>query len=567
MVKGKAQQPASGAEVLQCDGQTLKAMIGAGMTWLEKNYEAVNAMNVFPVPDGDTGTNMLLTMRNAYKEIADSAETHAGKIADKTYNGALMGARGNSGVILSQLLLGFSRGLEGSKSFAADQLVRSFRLASQTADKVRGMKPVEGTILTVARDGATAAEQALRQTKDIHKIMEQIVAEMFRSVDRTPDLLVKDGEYILKSAGVVDSGGMGLAYIMDGMLRNLSGEVIESTNPASVETVVAQQSTINLSGLDFPYDVQFLLLGNELDIDTITRTIEGMGDSALVAGDTRLVKVHVHVTNPGVPLNYASGLGKLTDVVVENMALQYEDFKSHNAKTDGPVRERVEPPPVVNGSIVVVTVAAGEGFTRILYSLGASRVISGGQTMNPSTEDFVRAITDLPTDKVVVLPNNKNIILAAQQAVELIDDKIVRIVPTTTLPQGIAALLALDSSGEIDAVTESMRAASANVETGEITRATRDVTVNGIKVRQGQIIGLHNDDLRVAGDDLTAVTVELIRAMAPKDLELITIYVGADVTAQNSETLVSKLTEIYPSHVIELQQGSQPHYFYIISAE
>ena len=553
------------AEVRTCDGQTLKQMIRAGMAWLEVNHEKVNALNVFPVPDGDTGTNMLLTMRNAYKEIAESDEPSAGRIARKTYNGALMGARGNSGVILSQLLLGFANSLDGVRSFTADELVRGLRVASQTADNVRGMKPVEGTILTVARDGATAAEQALGQTRDIRAIMQAVVAEMFRSVDRTPDLLIKDGEYILKKAGVVDSGGMGLSIIMDGMLRCLNGEDIQPSQTGEVEMGVTQESSINLSGLDFPYDVQFLLMGDDLDINEVSRTIEGMGDSALVAGDSKLIKVHVHVTNPGVPLGYAAGIGKITDVVVENMALQYQDFVA-----GGGLSQSVEPalePHLTADSIGVVTVAPGEGLTRIFYSLGAGRVISGGQTMNPSTEEIVQAIGSLPSDRVVILPNNKNILLAAQAASQLADGKQVRIVPSATIPQGIAALLALDPAAELDPAAAAMQSAMGHVETGEVTRATRDLSLDKLKVKRGQVIGLHNDQLRVAGDDITQVTLDLLREMGADRLELITLYSGADVTKQSSAALMQQLAQAYPEQTIELQEGSQPFYDYIISAE
>jgi hypothetical protein len=330
---------------------------------------------------------------------------------------------------------------------------------------------------------------------------------------------------------------------------------------------VTDERSINLSGLDFPYDVQFLLIGDGLDINLISRTIESMGDSALVAGDAKLIKVHVHVTNPGVPLEYAAGLGKLTDVVVENMALQYATFVSHGGVARLPDTNGPQPPLIAQGTIAAVTVASGDGLARIFYSLGAGHVLSGGQTMNPSTEEIVRAVNSLPTDKIIILPNNKNILMAAQQATQLTDGKQTVVIPTTSIPQGIAALLALEPNGEFAATLDAMRAATQNVEPGEITRAIRDVSIDGVAVKQGQIIGLHNDDLRVAGDDIATVTLDLLRVMGAENLELITLYYGASVARQEAEALVIQLRESYPRHEIELQEGAQPHYYYIIGAE
>jgi len=568
MAKAKNSQAKASpmAEIISGDGQTLKAMVKAGMGWLEQNYQKVNALNVFPVPDGDTGTNMLLTIRNAWKEIALLEDNRADLIAEKVYNGALMGARGNSGVILSQLMLGFSMGMKDRQTFGAEDLARCLRTASQTADNVRGMKPVEGTILTVARDAATAAETTLAQTRDMRVMLTEVVAEMYRSVDRTPDLLVKDGEYILKKAGVVDSGGMGLAAIFEGMLRHLNGQATEIELAPMTLDEGSPGGDIDLSGLEYPYDIQFLMVGENLDIDRVTQEIEGMGDSALVAGDSRLIKVHVHVKNPGVPLGYAAQLGHITDVVVENMRLQYEQF----VEGGGPQmseKAEIKPPEIVAGTIAAVTVAPGDGLTRIFYSIGAGRVIAGGQTMNPSTEEIVAAINSLPTDKVIVLPNNKNIMLSAEQAIAFANGKTARVIPTTTIPQGIAALLALDPYGKLDDVAEAMQRASQLVETGEITTATRNVSLDGVEVKEGQIIGLHNDNLRIVGDSIEQVTLDLLAEMGAGDLELITFYYGAEVTPTQAAALVSKVSETYPRHEIELQEGAQAHYFYIISAE
>jgi DAK2 domain fusion protein YloV len=553
----QTQTPAAGATA--CDGQELKRLAVAGLAWLEQNYEAVNALNVFPVPDGDTGTNMLLTMRSAYKEIADSDEPHLGKMAQIIYNGALMGARGNSGVILSQLWRGFSTGVEEEAKLSAQALARGLVEASKTADKAV-QEPVEGTMLTVARDAAQEAVQAAGDGDDLPTMLERIVERSHESVERTPDLLD-----VLREAGVVDAGGRGLALILEGMLRYLRGQPVAVEEHDLVEAHLVEGS-IDLSGLDYPYDVQFLLHGPDLDVDTITRTIDSMGDSTLVVGDANLLKVHVHVVNPGEPLAYAANLGQLEDVVVENMRLQYEQF----AERGGPHASAiptVEPPEIEPGTIAAVTVTPGEGLTNIFYSLGVGTVIAGGQTMNPSTEQFVEAIASLPTDKVIILPNNKNIIMSAEEATKLVNSKKARVVPTRTIPQGIAAILALNPEGDIDQVVEAMLEASQMVETGEVTTATRNATLDGVKVKKGQIIGLHNETLRIAGDDVNSVVLELLDAMEVDDFELVTLYYGADIDPGSAHALCEHLAEQHPDHEIELREGGQAHYFYILSAE
>lgn len=551
----------------ECDGHGLKKLAAAGLGWLERHHEAVNALNVFPVPDGDTGINMLLTMRSAWSEIADVTEDNVGVVAARLAKGAVMGSRGNSGVILSQLWLGFADELEDVASFDAKQMVAAFRRASEFADNVRGMKPVEGTILTVARDGATAAEAALKKKHDLRQIMEAVVAEMHRSVERTPDLLVKNGVYVLKEAGVVDSGGLGLAYVLEGMLRHLKGEQIQmSDGKVRVGDATHMEGDIDLSGLAFPYDVQFILSGDDLNIDAVTHTIENMGDSALVVGDSKTIKVHVHVVNPGVPLSYAAELGALSDVVVENMREQFQEFVLGVSPGDLEATT-VRPPSVSAGDIAAIVVAPGDGLERVFYSLGAARVVSGGQTMNPSTEQLIEAITDLPTDKVVLLPNNKNILMAAEQAAEHAEGKQVRVVASRTIPQGIGALLALDPQSDLESVAGAMSEALKHVQTGEITTATRTTKINQVKVKKGQFIGLHNDDLRVSGDSMDDVMRRLLNEMGAADLELVTFYYGNGVKLAEAQTLADKMQQQYPKQEFEVIKGGQPHYHYILSAE
>jgi DAK2 domain fusion protein YloV len=543
-----------------CDGQIFKQLVRAGLAWLDQNHEKVNALNVFPVPDGDTGTNMLLTMRSAWKEIAAGEDKHVGRVAQRVYNGALMGARGNSGVILSQLWRGFAHGIEQSAQLDATVLIKGLQEATRTAYKAV-QEPVEGTILTVAREASEEAALAAAETSNMRDILARMVRRGHESVQHTPELLA-----VLREAGVVDSGGMGLAFIVEGMLRYVDGESLSVEGAAASATSL--QSTLSPTDeLGYGYDVQFLLKGEGMDVDQIRADIEAMGDSTLVVGDAGLIKVHVHVHNPAIPLGYGAERGVLLDVVVENMQEQYQEFVDVEGGPHMPAKASITPPQIAEGTIAAVTVAPGDGLTQIFYSVGAGQVIAGGQTMNPSTEEIADAINNLPTDRVVILPNNKNILLTAQQAVELANSKQVRIIPTTTIPQGIAALLALDPQGDLEEIATAMKAASEMVETGEVTTATRNVTLEGVKVKQGQIIGLHNDILRVAGDNMADVVTSLLDRMGASDLELITLYHGADVNPRDAHALVDRLSQIYPDHDIELRSGGQPHYFYIISAE
>ncbi len=539
-----------------CDGQSLKRLTQAGLAWLEQNYKHVDSLNVFPVPDGDTGTNMLLTMRSAFREIVDSEETHAGQMAQKIYNGALMGARGNSGVILSQLWRGFARGVENQAQLDPTTVAQGFEEASRMAYQAV-QEPVEGTMLTVAREATEEALKALEEGVNLESMLERVVARSHLSVERTPELLD-----VLREAGVVDAGGMGLACILEGMLRHIKGESLEvmaiEDHPSALQSALMPEDE-----LGYGYDVQFLLKGQKLNVNQVRADIDAMGDSTLVVGDENLIKVHVHVHNPGIPLSYGAEKGTLLDVIVENMQEQYQEFVGEHGSLPQPVKL----PEIVAGHIAAVAVAPGDGLSNIFYSLGAGKVIAGGQTMNPSTEEIVQAICSLPTDKIAILPNNKNIFLAAAQAAELVADKQVRVIPSKTIPQGIAALLALDPEGEFEPAMETMEAALQMVETGEVTTSTRKVTLNGVNVKKGQIIGLHNDNLAVAGDDINTVVVELLEEMGAQDLELIALYYGKDVEPRDAHVLVEHLQETYPDHEIELREGGQPHYFYILSAE
>ncbi|GAB4481277.1 MAG: DAK2 domain-containing protein [Anaerolineae bacterium] len=546
--------------ILQCDGQDLIRLTQAGLAWLQANHEHVNSLNVFPVPDGDTGTNMLLTMRSAWREIEGLDDTHIGRVAGRIYYGALMGARGNSGVILSQLWRGFARGVEREAVLTAASFARGLREASHTAYSAV-QEPVEGTMLTVAREAAEEAATAAESSADLRYVLQRVVERCHLSVRRTPELLP-----VLKEAGVVDSGGMGFTYIVEGMLRYINGEHIALETAEEVSTGSNMGAQVTEEELAFPYDVQFLIKGQGLDVLAIRHDIEAMGDSGVIVGDDSLVKVHIHVVDPGVPISYGAARGQLLDVVVENMQAQYHEFAT-GANSQPAEMAEVEPPAITPGSVAVVTVAPGRGFRNIFYSLGAGAVIEGGQTMNPSTAQIMEAVSSLPTDKVIILPNNKNIHMAAAAAAAQVPGKDVRMIPTSTIPQGIAALLALDSHGDMDAVVEAMTESSTLVETGEVTTATRNAKVNGVKVRKGQAIGLHNDVLKVAGDSVPEVTLKLLEAMGAADLELITVYYGEDVSQAEAEAMVATLQETYPDHEIELRYGGQAHYYYVLSVE
>jgi len=551
----------TGNSTVIADGQRLKELVRAGMAWLQANHDHVNSLNVFPVPDGDTGTNMLLTMRSAWREIENLKETHVGVVAQKVYHGALMGARGNSGVILSQLWRGFARSLEQEKNLTAATAARAIVEASRTAYSAV-QEPVEGTLLTVAREVSEAAARTADETADLRAVLERSLEAARRSVEHTPELLP-----VLKEAGVVDSGGMGFYYILEGMLRYINDEYVD-LEAATVAAAApgGEGAMITEEILAHPYDVQFLIKGEGLDLARIRSDIEAMGDSGVIVGDPNLIKVHIHVSNPGVPLNYASQHGALLDVVVENMQEQYHTFASKPASSALKI-EDVDPPVIEPGSVAVVAVAPGRGFRNIFYSLGAGHVIEGGQTMNPSTAQILEAIESLPTDKIVLLPNNKNIHMAAEQAAHAAQGKQVIMVPTRTIPQGVAALLALDSGGDLNEIAEAMRESSEMVETGEVTHATRNAKVNGVKVKQGQVIGLHNDVLVIAGDNLEEVTLSLLEKMGAANLELITIYYGEDVSSAEAEAMTATIGEAFPDHEIELRYGGQAHYYYVLSVE
>ena len=537
---------------LTTDGQGFKRLIKASLAWLQHHQTAINVLNVYPVPDGDTGTNMVLTMQSAWTEIKDSPENNVGRIAHKMAHGALMGARGNSGVILSQIWRGLARSLDDKEAYRAQDLAAACREAAATAYK-GVVKPVEGTILTVARAVADEATRAADETDDLIQLLESMVFAAHEAVTLTPSLLP-----VLAEAGVVDAGGQGLFIILEGMLRYMRGERI-AEDAQLAEAVDLVSTSLEPSEAGYGYDVQFLIVGQDLDVDSIRQKITHMGECPLVVGDPGTVKVHVHVPDPGVPISYGASLGSLRDVVVEDMQAQYQDFIAESQLASVPT-------PHPSQEIGVVAVTLGEGLGLVFQSLGVGAIVEGGQTMNPSTQDFLEAIENLPAEQVIVLPNNGNVILAAEQAREL-SDKSVAVIRTRSIPQGIAALLAINYQADFETNVVSMTNAMEDIETGEITTATRSATINGLEITAGQIIGLHNGELKVAGATVEEVVQALLEEMNQEEREIITLYYGDIVTEGKANALADILQQNWPEQEIEVVAGGQPHYHYILSAE
>jgi DAK2 domain fusion protein YloV len=540
------------------DGQTLKKMVEASLTWLRANQQTVNLLNVFPVPDGDTGTNMVLTMQSAYNEIDQLGHHGVGQMAAAVSQGALMGARGNSGVILSQLWRGFARALHNQEFLDGPALVRAFAEARDTAYK-GVVRPVEGTILTVAKDTASAAEKALEETEDPFEILARVVPAAEASVERTPDLLP-----VLKQAGVVDSGGKGLFFILEGMLRYVNGEPLDSPT-ATIQPL----STMNMEnvmekiepGQDFEVVVDFIP-EKELVLKDFYSDLESMGTSIQVGEGEGMYRMHIHVPteNRYKPLDYIMGLGTVTKVAMENLLAQMEQ-EEKKAGTGKIELAKIDP-----GQIAVITVSPGKGISRVFASLGAAALVEGGQTMNPSTKDILDAFENLPTDKIIILPNNKNIILAAQQAKDVTVKK-VKIIPTQTVPQGLSAMMHLNPDGDLETVASRMVKSIEDVKTIEITTATRTVEIDGVSVEKGQVIALVDGKLALSTTSVEASCLGALEKAGAEERELITLFYGEDLSVNEANRIVDAVRNVYPAHEIELQDGSQPHYQFIISVE
>jgi uncharacterized protein len=540
------------------DGQTLKKMVEAGLTWLRANQQTVNLLNVFPVPDGDTGTNMVLTMQSAYNEIDKLGHHGVGQMAAAVSQGALMGARGNSGVILSQLWRGFARALHNQEFLDGPGLVRAFAEARDTAYK-GVVRPVEGTILTVAKDTATAAAQALRETNNPFEILALIVPAANASVERTPDLLP-----VLKQAGVVDSGGKGLFFILEGMLRYVNGEPLDtpiaSIQPLSAMNLQNAREDIE-PGQDFEVVVDFIPT-EKLNLPNFYAELEKLGTSIQVGEGEGMYRMHIHVptANLNKPSDYIMSLGTVTKVAMENLIAQIEDIDKKSAGS------RIELANIEPGQIAVVAVSPGRGISRVFASLGVAAIVEGGQTMNPSTKDILDAFENLPTDKIIILPNNKNIILAAQQAKE-VTVKQIYIISSRNIPQGLAAMMHLNPDGNLETVAARMAKAIEDVTTIEITTATRTVEIDGVSVEQGHVIALVNGKLAISTGSVEEACLGALEKAGTAGCELITLFYGEDLSSNEANRIADSVRKAYPAQEIELQDGGQPHYQFIISVE
>ncbi len=547
------------------DGQDLKKALLAGAAWLEEHREAINALNVFPVPDGDTGSNMSATMQAAIRGIAESNETSAGVIAAKLAHGALLGARGNSGVILSQTLRGVAQGLENKKTFAAPDLAVALEEASRLAYRAV-LKPVEGTILTVVRESAEAAKISAERGDDLVGLMQEVVIAARMSVARTPDLLPT-----LKQAGVVDSGGQGFCTILEGIWRYIRGEAVHlgttalsAVAPASLEDH-AKKGQVTIEE-EFGYEVVFLLRGEKLDVDRIRQTIIDMGGvSTVVAGDEKMLKVHTHVPWPGKILDYGVSLGSLLDINIENLQVQSLTYAEESAAEHAADSEDYKASSLTP-DLATIAVVSGAGFEKVFQSLGVSAIVPGGQTMNPSTEELLAAVNAVETRQVIILPNNGNVILTARQVGNL-TDKEVCVVPSDTMPQGIAALLACNFEADFATNCQIMTEAATNTQTAEITTAVRTVYIGGVRVREGDFIGLINGNLTVAGQNIDNVICDTLQRMHVDRYEILTLYYGEDVTAQEAQETAKRIKGQYSHIEIEVVDGGQPYYAYILSVE
>jgi DAK2 domain fusion protein YloV len=547
--------------VIACNGIGLKNMLQAGRQWLETHVDVVNALNVFPVPDGDTGTNMLLTMRSALEEVGQTANHHVETIAAAAARGALMGARGNSGVILSQFLQGLAVGLKGKVNFTAEDFAYATDLGVGQA--YQGViNPVEGTILTVVRAAAEAARHSVKTNQDLVILLTDMLAAAKIAQINTPELLP-----VLKEAGVTDSGGQGLLYILEGGLRFMTNEPVD-VDPVG-EAIPILQSNLGVDEKTFGYDVQFLIRGEQLNLEEIRDHIGSLGWSTMVVGDERLVKVHVHANDPGLPISYGASQGVISDVVVESLEQLAREFV-HDRAAPRPLFQSPADTSSVDKAagphIAAVSIVPGQGLADIFQSLGVSRIVPGGQTMNPSTQEILDVIKQVEPDQVLVLPNNKNVILAARQAQEL-SEKHVEVIPTETVPQGIAALLSFNDQADFDTNVRRMLDAARDVQTIEIVQAVRDTSLGGLNIKSGDIMGLFNGRLMRVDQNHNEVTLDLLSQIEIDAYEIVTIYFGQGSSPEQAQTLANRINELYPEIGVEVYDGGQPHHHYIISVE
>ena len=537
-------------------------MVQAGAARLQVNAEFVNSLNVFPVPDGDTGTNMNLSMTSGAKAVADATSEKVGDLATTLSKGLLMGARGNSGVILSQLFRGFAKAIPTVETLTAPELAQAFTHGVETAYKAV-MKPVEGTILTVARIAAEYGEKKAQTSDDCVEVMKAVVHGAKRALAKTPDLLP-----VLKEVGVVDSGGQGLLFIYEGFLNALTGEyqaneVYEPTPAAMDEMVNAEhhrsvQGQMATEDIKFGYCTEIMVkigegptVDSTFDYETFRNYLNELGDSLLVVNDDEIIKVHVHTEHPGEVMNYGQKFGSLIKIKVDNMRVQHETILEHDQPSAAVKRPRTP--------YAIIAIAAGDGLNKLFTSLGASYVISGGQTMNPSTEDIVTAINEVNADQVIVLPNNKNIFMAAQQAAE-VSDIPVAVVETRTTSQGMTAMLAFNEQATLAENQQAMTEILSSVVSGSVTHAIRNTAIDGIEITEGDFLGMVDGKIVVSVPDCFSASMDTLQKMISDETEIVTIIIGEEGKAKEAAKIEAALTEIYPEIEVEIHQGDQPVY-------
>lgn len=553
-------------EINKINGPLLKEIFKGAVNYLISMKEEVNALNVFPVPDGDTGTNMSLTSKSALKQIESlEGDFTAGDVSAAAARGALMGARGNSGVILSQLLRGFSEGLEGIDEATTSDLAHAFKKASETTYKAV-MKPIEGTILTVGRETADFAIRHYKKAEDPITFLEDVIVEANKSLDNTPNQL-----QVLKEAGVVDAGGKGLVVLLEGGLKVLKGEDIADQSEDETLKKKAQkevQFTEADTSLKYGYCTEFIINTDYEDIDSFREKIAPLGDCLLVVGGggTHLIKVHVHTNDPGIVLQHACELGLLQDIKIDNMRYQHREVLFDDEEVAEAKKREEEEEIIEEKDYSFITVSMGEGMTETFKSLGVDFVVAGGQTMNPSTEDLLKGVDKVGGKVIYLIPNNSNIILSAEQARDISNREII-VIPSKSVPQGIAAMLAFNEEASKEENEENMIEAIGSVVDASVTYAVRDTTINGKEIHKDDIIGIASKDIISSGKTVFDVVTETVDKLMDEDISLVTLFYGEDVKEEDAEEVREAIEEKYPDIDIDVIKGDQPIYYYIISLE
>lgn len=547
--------------ISKINGKLFADMIIQGAQNLSNNADLVDSLNVYPVPDGDTGTNMNLTMTSGREEVENNLSKNIGELGKTFSKGLLMGARGNSGVILSQLFRGFCKNIESESEINSKLLAESFQAGVETAYKAV-MKPVEGTILTVAKDAAQAAIEKANNTEDCIELMEYIIVKANESLENTPNLLA-----VLKEVGVVDSGGKGLLCVYEGFLKALKGEKVEAKvakidKDEFVHDEHDFHGVINTEDIIYGYCTEMMVRFGKnkkaFDEQEFRQDMSQFGDSLLVINDEEIVKVHVHTEYPGKVFNYGQQYGELIKLKVENMREQHREVIRKEQHTAKPKMETVE--------TAIITISMGEGISEIFKSMGATHIISGGQTMNPSTEDIVKVIEQSKCKRAIILPNNKNILMASEQAASIVDAEAV-VIPTKSIPQGISALFQYDVDATLEENKAQMADSVNNVKSGSLTYAVRDTKIDGVEIKKDAFMGLIEDKIVSSQSDQLTTVTELLNEMLAEDSEILTVIIGQDAEQAVTDNMINWIEERYPDVEVEVHEGGQPIYQYFFSVE